>query len=251
MIETTAYYNEQDGENYELFRGSLRAAVGIADDIVQLYDVNHGALLPHIKTKGQQIAVLMVSGQCSKHLIIGTNNLFRGYAGVMYRETRSAVETAALARNLQRDQKVFEAFMDDREDDDGARYRFRQVTRRNHLFPSAAEPSIQALGRHYDYASTKAHANLTNFLNQILKSETDNTHQIMLQDFSRTDPLSELLSAFLWMCMTHVDILVASREAIFSDIDGDYTEYSIKRDAILGLITSVAEKFSRYLSEKN
>src|ERR1700734_1720718 len=129
MIETTEYYNEQDRENYKLFRGGLRAAAGIADDIVQSYDINHGALLPRINTKDQQIAVLMVSGQCSKHLIIGTNNLFRGYAGVMYRETRTAVETAALARNIQRKREVFDALMDDdREDNEKARRRFREAT---------------------------------------------------------------------------------------------------------------------------
>jgi hypothetical protein len=51
MIETTEHHNEQDLENYKFFRRGIYAAACIADDIVQLYDINHGALLPHVKRK--------------------------------------------------------------------------------------------------------------------------------------------------------------------------------------------------------
>ena len=89
-----------------------------------------------------------------------------------------------------------------------------------------------------------------NFINQLLKSETDNTYQMMLQDFSPSTFVDNLISAFLWMCQVHVDILVASRQAIFVGLDADYSKYQVKLDRIVSGLETLTKRFGDHVSSK-
>ena len=162
-----SFIKDHDEQNYRLVREGIGDAAYFPDAVLGIYAGQHELLVQHLQSNQEKHAGALLFGLCVKHLVTGANNLFRGQAGVMYRETRGAVETAGLAYRVLNDTKAFEVYLADHEHDKTARQAFREQTRSKQLFPNTAPAIVQKLGEHYNHASQKAHTNRMNFLRNI------------------------------------------------------------------------------------
>src|SRR6185312_16168253 len=184
MQNITNQLHADDVTNYALIRNMLGVTAELPDGVIALYEAMHQAVLPHLQTNQQQFAAALIVGQCMKHLTVGANNLFCGYSGPMFRETRAAVEAAAVARRIYHNQAAFKAFIDDREHNDEARKTARKHTRHAILFPVDGHEILRQLEEHYDYASMRAHTNVMGFVSQMTTDIRGETSRIGMQDFT-------------------------------------------------------------------
>ncbi len=216
--------NDNDEKNYKLVREGIGDAAYFPDAVLGVYAGQHELLVRLLQTDQEKHAGALLFGLCIKHLVTGANNLFRGHAGVMYRETRGAIEAAGLAHRLLNDKRTFDTYLADQEYDEVARQAFKDQTRRNQLFPQNAPKIIQKLGEHYDYASKKAHTNRMNFLRNVAYSEAKGLSEMNLRDFAQENIIPKLPLELGWMCGVHLDILLASCLVIFKHPSVDFSE---------------------------
>jgi hypothetical protein len=113
--------NGTDEKNYRLVRQGLGQAAYYPDAVLGLYAGQHEILVPLLKTDREKHAGALIFGLCVKHLVTGANNLFRGQAGVMYRETRGAAKSLGIVYQIVTDDATFKAYMADRANDKEAR----------------------------------------------------------------------------------------------------------------------------------
>jgi hypothetical protein len=172
----------------------------------------------------QKHAAALIFGQCIKHLVVGTNNLFRGQAGVMYRETRGAIESVGIAYRILTHDVTFHAYLADQEHDKKARRKFINLTGSSMLFPEEAPQSVRMMKSHYTRASQKAHTNRMNFLRNVAYSAKQGTSEMNLRDFTQENLIPKLPVELGWMCLMHLAILLAAKD-IFADTGADLKSY--------------------------
>jgi len=104
--------NEIDKANFDNISNGLGAMALLPDDVEKLY-VQHQIIIGRhpISAEACAACALFVLGR--KHLALGTTSLFRLYSAQMYRESRSAVEGAGIARLIQIDADSYKVFIDD------------------------------------------------------------------------------------------------------------------------------------------
>lgn len=235
--------NDHDEQNYRLVREGIGDAAYFPDAVLGIYAGQHELLAQHLKSNQEKHAGALLFGLCVKHLVTGANNLFRGQAGVMYRETRGAVETAGLAYRVLNDTKTFEVYLADQEHDKKARQAFKDQTRSKQLFPDTAPDIVQKLGEHYNHASQKAHTNRMNFLRNIAYSKERGTSEMSLNDFTPQNLIPMLPLELFWMCHVHLDILLTSCLAIFRHVPVNFGEIINTQNEIQERLGAFVEQF--------
>jgi hypothetical protein len=206
---------ETDERNRKTAYASVGAAAALPDDVVALYAMQYKALRAHLPDQPAQIAgILYVS--CCKHFSLGVTSLFRRYASLAFRETRTAVEAAGIAYAIRQDPETFRIFREDRgrgESRKAARNRFKPAK----LFTGKLEPLRAA----YDRASELSHTNRRTFSPHLNLKE--NSFSYAYQDVSQKDIPKLLINYLLWICKTHLEIL-ESADFVFTDVENEKTE---------------------------
>ncbi len=85
---TTQLLHDKDEENYQWSRRGLAAYCQIPDDIAQLYAMANLSIGPKLRTMEDRVALTLAVPQNLKHLLLGTNSLYRHHSVQMYREVR-------------------------------------------------------------------------------------------------------------------------------------------------------------------
>ncbi|HXR75795.1 MAG TPA: hypothetical protein VN737_07465 [Bryobacteraceae bacterium] len=243
----TGQLHADDITNYALIRKMLGVTAELPDGIIALYEAMHHAVLPHLQTNQQQFAAALIVGQCMKHLTVGANNLFCGYSGPMFRETRAAVEAAAIACRVYHNHAAFKVFIDDREHNAKARKAARDQTGTKLLFPLAGHPMLKQLQEHYDYASMRAHTNVMGFVSQMTTDIPGETSRIGMQDFTADKLQSNLPLTVLWLCFCHIDILATAKLVIFTGLSADFSAFDDMMNRALTICMSIYAKHQRYI----
>jgi hypothetical protein len=143
--------NEQDSKNYASIRRVFPNDTRLADDVLAAYDYCAEALQPHLETLADRIANALLTGICRHHLIRGATALFRVHAAQMFRETRSAVETAGIAYVVRRDPAMLNTFLED-DGREEQRRAAKNAFRPGNIFPKTEEV-MRSLRSQYDLAS--------------------------------------------------------------------------------------------------
>ncbi len=227
-----AAVNQLDKANFDNISNGLGAMALLPDDVEKLY-VQHQTVIGRHLISAEARAAGALFVLCRKHLALGTTSLFRLYSAQMYRESRSAVEGAGIARLIQIDADAYKVFIDD-DGSENARKKTRKAFSPAALFPKDV-PSMQVLSDFYDTASRLSHTSGLTFLRHISKETPTSEVGFSYQDIARENLPRELPIHLLTLCQTHLAILTAA-DIIFSDIEVDLEAFRKERADIFGRI---------------
>lgn len=102
---------EQNQHNFDRINQGLGPIVRLPDDLSRLYEHYQALLNRSVVGKSVSIrAAATLYVLCHKHLALATSSLFELHAGQTFRETRAAVEAAAMAYAITTDELKFEIF---------------------------------------------------------------------------------------------------------------------------------------------
>lgn len=220
--------NEVDKANFDLITRDLGAMALLPDDIEKLYTKHYDIIGGELATTAARTAgALFVL--CRKHLVLGATSLFRLYSAQMYRESRSAVEAAGIARLIQIDAESFKVFAND-DGSEAARKLARNAFSPKFLFPRSV-PDLRMLSDFYDTASRLSHTSGLTFVRHLSQETGTGQVQFAYQDLLPDNINRELPIHVLWLCQAHLLILVAA-DLIFPDIKADLEDFKRDRAAV-------------------
>jgi len=220
--------NEVDKANFDKITKDLGAMALLPDDIEELYAKHYGIIGGQLATMAARTAgALFVL--CRKHLALGATSLFRLYSAQMYRESRAALEAAAIARLIQIDPGSFKVFAND-DGSEAARRLARTAFAPKLLFPHSV-PELRMLSDFYDTASRLSHTSGLTFVRHLSQETVTGQVQFAYQDRLPDNINRELPIHVLWLCQAHVLILVAA-DLIFPDIKADLEDFKRDRAAV-------------------
>jgi hypothetical protein len=209
--------SEADAGNFRVVYASVGAAAILPDDVAGLYKMHYSAIQHRLPDLPAQIAGALYVA-CRKHLVMGATALFRCYSTQAFRETRTAVEAAGIARAIRADPENFSIFKDDKGSGasrKAARARFTSKL----LFPSDV-PEFTRLGECYKKASELSHTN-----RRTLVPNLDLNEQLFsYQDIRQKDIPRLVVNHLLWICFAHITILEAA-DLVFNDVSGDLESF--------------------------
>jgi hypothetical protein len=179
-----------DEQNRKTVYKRLGPAELLPDDVIGLYDQLRFAVAPHLPDVRAELAVILYAA-CRKHIALGITSLFRCYSSQAFRETRAAVEAAAIAGAVRRDEESYRILRDDRDEAS------RKIARNHFKARKIFVGGLSRLQKTYDKASELSHTNRRTFGPNINTAESS----FSLQDFAKSrNPGSgnELSSLDLW-----------------------------------------------------
>lgn len=205
-----------DASNFELAKRQLGGATLLPDDVLRLYRLQEKLVEPYLLPGSSQMAGCLYT-LCSKHLVLGTLSLLRLHSTQACRETRAAVECAGIAYAIQRDPEKYKIFLNDTGDDETARRLARRTFRTEIIFPEG-EPGIHKLRFWYEQASQFSHTNKMTFV-QHLSRRIPGSAKVSFnyQDITPENVGSLLPTMLIWLCMAHLEILLAA-DVVFGGV---------------------------------
>jgi hypothetical protein len=220
--------NELDKVNFDGISKGLGALALLPDDVEKLYVQHYAAISEHlVAVEARSAGALFVL--CRKHLALGTTSLFRLYSAQMYRESRSAVEAAGIARLIQADPVAWEVFRDD-DGSEAARKKARKTFSPGVLFPKD-NTQMQLLSDFYDTASRLSHTSGLTFVRHLSQATPSGGVSFSYQDIVATKVALELPMHVLTLCQTHLTILIAA-DIIFPDVKADLEPFRKERAVV-------------------
>ncbi len=238
--------NDQDLHNYAEVRRNFRHETCLADDVLIAYNLCAEALQPHLQTQADRIASALLVGICRNHLVLGATALFRIHAAQMFRETRSAVESAGIAYVVRRDSAMLQIFLED----DGRpiqREAAKKAFRRGKIFPQT-EPVLAVLGDEYDLASYRAHTNILSFVSHLAKTRMPGLTQVSIQDIAKGHIPQFVPLHIFWLAHAHIAILLSAL-ATFPDLPSAPEVTKFKKE--LEYVNSKIARFKTKLDEES
>lgn len=211
---TTQLLHDKDEENYQWSRRGLAAYCQIPDDIAQLYAMANLSIGPKLRTMEDRVALTLAVPQNLKHLLLGTNSLYRHHSVQMYREVRSAVEAAGIAWLIRGDPAKYKIFVEDRRQDNASRTAAKEAFKPKAIF-LASERMLVKLREHYDEASVRAHTTFLGFFAHLKQEQHLQSTRFLMHDIDPAIAERHLPVHLHWMCDAHLDIIKAVTRLIF------------------------------------
>jgi hypothetical protein len=200
---------EVDEQNRKTVYKRVGSSALLPDDVIGVYDQHRLAIAPHLPDVRGELAGILYAA-CRKHLALGITSLFRCYSSQAFRETRAAVEAAAVAGAVRRDEESYRILRDDRDEAS------RKVARNHFKASKIFVGKLSRLQKTYDKASELSHTNRRTFGPNINTAEAS----FSLQDFANQDIPLLVTNYLIWICGAHMEILEAA-DVIFPEAQSD------------------------------